>query len=636
MDFFESQATARRKSRRLIVYFVIAVFLIILTLYAVALVTMRFTSTAHLFAPVSYWHPDVFAVVVVLTLFVIGGGSLFKILVLRRGGPAVAEMLGARPAVPDTRDLKERRFLNVVEEMAIASGTPVPAVYVLDEEPGINAFAAGYSVNDAAVAVTRGALDHLDRDELQGVVAHEFSHILNGDMRLNVRLIGVLHGILLLAIIGRTMFHVSARGQAFAGRRREKSSSAHLLIIGLALLVVGSIGVFFGKLIKSAVSRQREYLADAAAVQFTRNPEGIAGALKKIGGMSQGSRIDNPHADELSHLFFSNALRSPFGGVFSTHPPLEDRIRRLDPSFDGVFPRLPALDEVRSERRETPGVSGLAPERLEFSPDRLVRSVGSPTPATLAYAAALLREIPGELRRAGRDPFEAEALVFALLLDPEPEVRDRQLRVVLDRGGLAVRKRAESLFRLLDRAEAAIRLPLLDLALPGLRSLSSPQYQTFRGAVRELIEADRRVTLFEFALLKILERHLEAHVESRPPSPERYGSLEAVAESAVIVLSAMAHAGTEDPEKARKAFRAGTDRLAAGGGLSLLDPERSGIDRLDTALSQLAEATPPVKKRILEACAACAAHDGSLTSEEAELLRAVAESIDCPMPPVLG
>ena len=636
MDFFESQATARRKSRRLIVYFVIAVFLIILTLYAVALVTMRFTSTAHLFAPVSYWHPDVFAVVVVLTLFVIGGGSLFKILVLRRGGPAVAEMLGARPAVPDTRDLKERRFLNVVEEMAIASGTPVPAVYVLDEEPGINAFAAGYSVNDAAVAVTRGALDHLDRDELQGVVAHEFSHILNGDMRLNVRLIGVLHGILLLAIIGRTMFHVSARGQAFAGRRRERSSSVHVLVIGLALLVVGSIGVFFGKLIKSAVSRQREYLADAAAVQFTRNPLGIAEALKKIGGMSQGSRIDNPHADELSHLFFSNALRSRLGGVFSTHPPLEDRIRRLDPSFDGVFRPLPSPGEAPATRRETPGVSGLAPGRTETTPDRLVRSIGSPTPATLAYAAALLREIPGELRRAGRDPLEAEALVYALLLDPDANVRNRQLRMVLERAGLAVRNRAETLVRQLDRVEAGTRLPLLDLALPGLRSLSSSQYRSFRGAVRELIEADRRVTLFEFSLMKILERHLDAHVDNRPPGRERYGSVEAVAESARVVLSAMAHAGTADREEARKAFRSGADRLSAGGRLSLLGPERCGVDRLDDALSRLGEATPAVKKRVLEACAACAAHDGSLTSEEAELLRAVAESIDCPMPPVLG
>jgi Zn-dependent protease with chaperone function len=636
MDFFESQATARSKSRRLIVYFVIAVILIVLTLYAVALVAMRFTSTAHLFAPVGYWQPQVFAVVVVVTLFVIGGGSLFKILVLRHGGSAVAEMLGGRPASPDTRDLKERRFLNVVEEMAIASGTPVPAVYVLDEEPGINAFAAGYSVNDAAVAVTRGALEHLTRDELQGVVAHEFSHILNGDMRLNIRLIGVLHGILLLAIIGRMMFHVSARGQAFAGRRREGSSPVHLLIIGLALLIVGSIGVFFGKLIKSAVSRQREYLADAAAVQFTRNPGGIAEALKKIGGMSQGSRIDNPHADEVSHLFFSNALRNRIGGVFSTHPPLEDRIRRLDPSFDGVFPPLPSPGDAPAERREAPGVAGLAPHRAAVEPDQLVRSVGSPTPSTLAYAAALLRGIPGELRRAGRDPFEAEALVFALLLDPDPDVRERQLRVVFDQGGIAVRKRAESLFLLLDHAEAGIRLPLVDLALPGLRGLSSRQYQAFRGTVRELVEADRRVTLFEFALLKVLERHLDVYVENRPIPRERYGSLQSVAESAALVLSAMAHAGAEDPEEARSAFRAGVGRLAAEKELSLLDPDRCGIDRLDAALSQLAEATPPVKKRILEACAACAAYDGSLTSEEAELLRAVAEVIDCPMPPVLG
>src|SRR5690606_28971990 len=252
----------------------------------------------------------------------------------RQGGSVVAGLLGGLPVNPATDDPDERRLVNVVEEMAIASGVPVPAIYVLPGEESINAFAAGYGVHDAAVAVTRGALKHLTRDELQGVIAHEFSHILNGDMRLNIRLIGLLHGLLLLALIGRVLLRSGGRSR---GRRKEKGGSVQVALIGLGLVLLGYIGVFFGKLIKAAASRQREYLADAAAVQFTRNPEGIAGALKKIGALGAGSRIVHPRAEELSHLYFASGLRSSFAGLFATHPPLVERIRRIDPSFSGDF-----------------------------------------------------------------------------------------------------------------------------------------------------------------------------------------------------------------------------------------------------------------------------------------------------------
>jgi Zn-dependent protease with chaperone function len=320
MDFFEAQEAARRRTSLLIGLFALAVLAIVAVIYAVL----------HLAVGPGAGPVDLVLLVQVAfgvgLLIAVGAGV--RTASLRRGGPAVAELLGGRRVASDTSDPAERMLLNVVEEMAIASGTPVPAVYVLDAEDGINAFAAGYTTHDAAVAVTRGGLLSLTRDELQGVMAHEFSHILNGDMRLNIRLIGVLYGILLLAVVGRGIVYAGPRG----GRRGGRDGGAGwVVLLGLALLLVGYVGVFFGKLIKAAVSRQREYLADSAAVQFTRNPDGLAGALKKIGAQAQGSRIQDHHAEELSHLFFANGLRSTLFGFLATHPPLEERIRRLDP-----------------------------------------------------------------------------------------------------------------------------------------------------------------------------------------------------------------------------------------------------------------------------------------------------------------
>ena len=217
--------------------------------------------------------------------------------------------------------------------MAIASGTPTPPVYMMQEEPGINAFAAGFTPSDAVVGVTRGCVGQLSRDELQGVIGHEFSHILNGDMRLNIRLMGVLFGILVVGLIGSILLRSSLYGSALQSRSSRGNSTQVLLIIGGVLMLVGFIGTLVGNLIKASVSRQREFLADASAVQFTRNPSGIAGALKKIGGFEAGSEMMNPHAPESSHMFFGRAVSSGFNSLFATHPPLEERIARLDSSW---------------------------------------------------------------------------------------------------------------------------------------------------------------------------------------------------------------------------------------------------------------------------------------------------------------
>ncbi len=313
----------------MLLYFAIAVVCIILSVYIASVLIFNGTSAyrqaGHAASEFVVWDPAIFLYATLGTLAVVICGSLYQTAALAKGGSAVAESLGGRPIGVDTTDPDERRLRNVVEEMALASGVPVPSVYVLEDE-GINAFAAGHTPEDAAVAVTHGCMVLLNRDELQGIIGHEFSHILNGDMRLNIRLMGILFGILCLAVIGRLLLYPGGR----SGRDKNP-----VMLLGIALIVIGAIGVFFGRLIQAALSRQRELLADASSVQFTRNPAGLSGALQKIG--LAGSRIASPHAGEASHMFFENGLSIPFLSMLATHPPLGERIRAIDPGWNGVF-----------------------------------------------------------------------------------------------------------------------------------------------------------------------------------------------------------------------------------------------------------------------------------------------------------
>ena len=333
MDFFTHQTQARRLSHRMVGLYIMAVIAIGVTLHAViSFFLSTFSASVEGQPPQSFLdqflNPTTALVVLGATFGLILLTSLFKMVALSKGGGAVAESMGGRLVSPQAQNLNERKLINVVEEMAVASGVPMPKVYILDQEAGMNAFAAGHSPNDAAVAVTRGLLERLNREELQAVIAHEFSHILNGDMRLNIRLIAILAGIFGLTVLGRILL----RSMRYMGRSNNKKSNALVLVIpalGLACLIIGYIGFFFGRLMQSYISRQREYLADASAVQFTRNPMGLAEALKRIG--MQGSAVQNPKTMEISHMLFASDLRN----AFATHPPLTDRIRRWDPGFTG-------------------------------------------------------------------------------------------------------------------------------------------------------------------------------------------------------------------------------------------------------------------------------------------------------------
>ncbi|MCL4787969.1 MAG: M48 family metalloprotease [Verrucomicrobia bacterium] len=644
MDFFARQDKARKNTKLLVFYFVIAVLLIIASVYFVSLVV--FAGVAAQGRPpqaapaVALWNPQLLLYVALGTLAVVACGSAVKISQLASGGGAVAQSLGGRRLSPKTNVPDERKLLNVVEEMALASGVPVPQVYVLDREMGINAFAAGHTPGDAAIGVTRGCIQLLKRDELQGVIAHEFSHILNGDMRLNLRLMGIIFGILCLAVVGRVLIYTR-------GRKNP------LPLLGLALIIIGWVGVFFGRLIQAAVSRQREFLADAAAVQFTRNPAGLSGALQKIGGLVYGSKLTSPHAAEASHMFFGNGLGEAALNSLATHPPLEKRIRAIDPHWDGKFPRViqPVGDEAASERPRQPRPPAIPPvipfprphasalaaaslSSTSVQPQTVLPSLGAPTALHLRYAEELRDSLPDGIQVAAREPLKAVAMIYALLLSHDAATREQQLLQLARQASREVHETTAALVPEVQPVAARARLPLVELAMPALRELPLEEFQSFTRTLKWLIENDRQIDLFEFVLQKIIRHHLEPHFAQKRPPAAQYYSIKPLVADCGVLLSALAHIGGTDPAQAANAFRKGASHLRAGDlELKLLPREKAGLAAVDAALNRLALAVPQIKKNLLEACVQVVGADGVIQEHEAELLRAIADTLDCPIPP---
>jgi Zn-dependent protease with chaperone function len=653
MNFFEAQDAARRKTKVLVVMFFAAVAAIVTCIY--------FLLVLILGGEVA-WNTKLFLWASLGTLAVVAVGSTYKASQLASGGEVLAQLLGGRLISSDTRDADERRLLNVVEEMAIASGVPVPPVYLMEKESGINAFAAGFSPTDAVVGVTRGTMTALSRDELQGVIAHEFSHILNGDMRLNIRLMGVLHGILLIGILGQWM----VRSARYAPRSSDTRASGAILaaiLIGLMLMVIGYVGVFFGKLIKSAASRQREYLADASAVQFTRNPSGIAGVLKKIGGLTMGSTLASPNAEQASHMFIADALPRFWLGALATHPPLEDRIRRIEPRWDGRFVRVepPAKKAPRRREKEEKedlekilgpemtavlagGVvagGGAAPARgaqaqraTAMRSKEILDRVGAPGREHLQYAAQLKAAIPEAVTRAAHEPFGARAVVYAMLLDREKKPRRLQLERLERHADKTVYQETLKLAPEVETLPDETRLPLVDIAIPALSRLSPAQYEAFRKNVRHLVEADEQIDIFEFMLQCVLLRHLEPRfAKKRKPPVVQYYAMKPLASSCARLLSSLAYAGHDEAGRAARAFELGAARVNLSA--RILPTGEAGLDAVGEAMDVLTKASPQIKRRVLDACIVTTAADGLATIHEAELLRAVADGLDCPVPPFL-
>jgi len=636
MNFFEYQAAARRGSFRMVALFALAVagIVAVVDLAVVLLFGARALSedggAGSLAVPL--------ALATLGTLAVIGLGSLYRLAALREGGAAVAAQMGGTEVPQDTADLSLRRLRNVVEEIAIASGVPVPRIYVLEDEAGINAFAAGYAPADAAVAVTRGALDRLNRDELQGVVAHEFSHILNGDMRLNVRLMGVLFGIMMLGIVGQRVL-VYGRG----GRGRD---GAAVLLVALAAMVAGGVGLFFGRMIKAGVSRQRELLADASAVQFTRQTQGLAGALKKIAGLHAGSALeDKGRAEEVSHMLFGEGRA--YSRLFATHPPLLQRIRTLDPLFgqqqlDDLARRWAAAppDGLREDRALGLAADGLPPlppvsARVPLTPPMVASQVATPMPDDYGRAHVIAATLPEALQHLVRQRDQVMPLLLALVLDDAAPVAERQRFEIAARLGEA---RAEQAVRLreahLRGLHPAHRLPLAALAFPALRRFPRPELDAFIDTVDAAVHADGQVSLFEYCLARLLQvqvREALAPGRGKPFGRRKPGD---VRQPFATLLAVVAQAGHDAPMQAQHAYLAGLQRVLPRDHLPYAPPPQ-GVQALDEVWEPLDALDPLAKELMVEALTAAISHDGQVRVAEVELLRTICGALHCPLPAML-
>jgi len=644
-NFFARQARARKNRRLQVLLFAAAVSAIIAAATAalrlVWLVFLQFHTTTTFDPSAQAWKstssgmkffdPAFFLFTGLLVVIVILGASIYKTYLLQGGGAAVAEMFGCRKIKADTDDPNERRLLNVVEEMSIASGIPVPLVYVMDSEHNINAFAAGHTLFDAAVTVTRGALDKLNRDELQGVIAHEFSHILNGDARLNLQMIGILFGILFLGIAGRKLLSTG------------KASSRAVIpqvVAGVLLVVIGYGGSFLGRLIQRAITRQQELLADATSVQFTRNPPGLAGALKKIGGSTFGALIISPAAAQAGHLFFAESQPASWLGFLATHPPLAERIRLLEPSFDGTFPIMKTEQQIPPAKYTTPYrlvvpsvVSGVA--LISAATADVVIAGGNPGPEHLAEGQAILNSLPADIIKSIQTPAGAASVIYALMMGNNKELRAAQ--TVALRRALVMHDETEpvlQLYRDLSSLKPQHRLPLIELAMPALSGLSGLEKRNFLLVLQTLINADGRVTLFELSVLWLLSVYLRTEPgASRNIDLSSFGQLGLAAS---ILLAALANTGSKgNPAGAEAAFRAGVARIPE---LAARKPEFRyeedfSYNKVNNALDRLSAAPLQVKQTLIDACAHCAFADSNVTDEETDLLRIIALALECPLPP---
>ena len=652
MDFFEAQAAAHRTTLRLIALFAGAVAtLVALTVLLVAAVVAWSTpptgvlSWGKLFAAIT---PGLGFGIAGAVILLVGLASLFRLISLSGGGRAVADSLGGRLVPTTTDDPAERRLLNVVEEMAIASGLPVPPVYLLEEE-GINAFAAGYGPDDAVIGVTRGTLELLDRDELQGVVAHEFSHVLNGDMRLNLRLTAVLFGILVIGIVGRSL--VGRRSTSSSRSSRGGSGPAQVIALAVGLMVIGYTGTFFGNLIKAAVSRQREFLADASSVQFTRNPRGIADALRKIGGHAAGSSVGHGRAEEMSHMFFGQAVTGFLGGLGATHPPLEERILAVEPTWDGSFlepePAPPEPEEPGPAPEATapldallvvPAAIAAAGAAAGGAAGSIGAGIGHVTPDDVAHARELIGELPRVFHEAAHDPFGARAAIYALLMPTDETEAERALAHVDAHAEPGVPELLRDLMEHRDALPPGARMTLIHIAMPALKALSEPQYVRFRDNLVAIIKLNGRIDRFEWVLHQVVRKELRPHFEG--VKRRRMGGLRVAraGEACWALLSALAQIDHENVEDAESACRAGLDSLGLGDELAhrggLADREDANQKRLTDAMRQLRDLHPLDQPKLLKAAIATVQHDGHVSAEEHELLAGVAAVLDCPLPPL--
>lgn len=685
MNFFDYQDDARKRSRRLIFLFILAVIFTVLAVNGIVLWGMYFISSPTeepgmsglavsmsdqpVFSKDTYY--TVAGVVTLIVLSVIGLGSLYKIMELSHGGAAVAEMMGARRVEPGTSDPYERRLLNVVEEMSLASGVPTPPVYLMENESGINAFAAGFSQNDAIIAVTYGTLTLLSRDEIQAIIAHEFSHILNGDMSINLRMMGWIYGLLVLFLIGwfilRNLWRLGGSGE------KKDLGVIFVLFFALGLMLIGCVGWFFGQIIKASVSRQREYLADASAVQFTRNPAALSSAFMKIGGLIKAEQssqaIQAASAEEVSHMFIMSPAASYGSGLLATHPPLAARIKRLKPDFNGEWPTFNAEEEfLRQQRRVlgyseadlargepereglkkvltdimgaglVTGIDAISEKGMEsnsasekiVNPEKSSRETASHN--GLTYAVSVLERMNERVKKAVSEPLSAQAVVYGVLLDRENgDVRAKQLEELNRHAEKTVFHELKQLYSILREMDPLLYVPLVEMAVPALKQMSRSQYDIFRKAVIELISADDRVEIKEYAIQALLFRTLDVFFHVRTQTRETISRITPeVDRDMSLVLSRLAWSGNNEKDEVIRAYGIAQKKLGITG--PLLPKSECGLRVLNDALNRMDGMSGRLKQNFLNACQVVVSADGRIVESEIQLMHAVAAVLGIPVP----
>lgn len=620
MNFFEAQEKARRDTWQLVILFLLAVggLVLVSTLFVSWFYMTFITHDSIPFTLERYLSSRITHGTSLVVLLIVGMGTLYQYLSLAKGGKNVAETLGGRQLNPNTATAEERRLLNVVEEMAIASGIPTPMIYLL-EDKSINAFAAGLTIDDAVIGITRGAVEKLERDELQGVIAHEFSHIFNGDMRLNMHLAATLHGIVLIGLIGEfIMRHLGRNG----GTNGRKSGGNNLIILGLGLYVIGYVGLFLGALIKAAVSRRREYLADATAVQYTRFPAGIAGALKKI--LYYQSYLNSPSASTFAHFYFSQGVRS----FFSTHPPLKERIYKIDPKWNGKIPeykedqkRSVHTDKAESKEKQNILITGAVAAA--------VLKAGTLEKGEVASVHTELESLDGEIREKLNEPLGAQAAILALFYK---ETNKEALFASLKENNPYLLLEFASLLSKGTEVYQKEAVPVITLVLYTLKSLSVEQYRTFDSLIQRFVDIDGKVSMYEWSLQHIIRRNLQIYFgERQVPKKLKHSHLGAVKNELEIIFSMLMHDQYESEEAARRAY-ADVMRTIGAGALQYRYSDTISHEMFENAVKEIEVVKPGVAKRIFEGVLHSVKIDRVVTPGENLFVHAMALLLQVPMP----
>ncbi len=637
MNFFEAQAKARQNTFVLNMLFLFGIAGIVLVTNIFLLIVLAYFNTGELILSVAglvrIFEWDNFYKVSGVVLAIVTIGSYYKLNQLSSGGHVVAEALGGRLLPLNTSNEQERVLLNVVDEMAIASGIPSPPIYILDES-SINAFAAGLTYDDAVIGITKGSIELLDREELQGVIAHEFSHIFNGDMRLNLHITGLLHGILLIGLIGRGILNaldnVKVRHNKGSDNKKGGDAVGAIILIGIGFSVIGAVGTTVGEWIKALISKQREYLADASAVQYTRYPNGIANALKKIGGHTNGSVIKATSASTYSHLYFCDGIKDFWDNLFSTHPPLEKRILRIEPRWNGQF-----ITPVKTVKRRSKHYDGKEQKKKMTETVATavaiesINHIGQPSEIQIKEAASVLSTLPTILHEMTLNPFSAQSIIFALLCSHATEIRDKQL-ILLEKSSVRLIEQTKQAFGLLQPLSRSDRLRLMQLSIPSLKMMSLQQYRQFRAYVMGFIDSDEEISFFEWNLKHLVLHPLDISFGLSRPKKEIYNHIGAIQEEVQILISLVARTQTLDDEKAKVAFDAAKKAVDATA-LNFILFDRVDYNALEQAITVIEQAKPPIRKKVLQMVIICLSEDDNISHFDMEILHAVAATLGLPL-----